>query len=68
VVFRRAVPLITPVPGGLAVPSVDLVTTTRLRMSVSAVEKHVASILGKLQIDGSGGYSRRVLAILRHLG
>lgn len=39
----------------------------RLRMSVSAVEKHVASILGKLGINDAAGYSRRVLAILRHL-
>ncbi len=40
----------------------------RLRMSVSAVEKHVASIVGKLRIVETDGYSRRVLAILRHLG
>ncbi len=39
----------------------------RLRMSVSAVEKHVASIVGKLRIVETDGYSRRVLAILRHL-
>jgi DNA-binding NarL/FixJ family response regulator len=40
----------------------------RLRMSVSAVEKHVASILGKLGIAEEAGYNRRVLAILRYLG
>jgi DNA-binding NarL/FixJ family response regulator len=40
----------------------------RLRMSVSAVEKHVASILGKLGIAEDPDYNRRVLAILRHLG
>jgi DNA-binding NarL/FixJ family response regulator len=41
---------------------------TRLRMSVSAVEKHVASIMGKLGIADDPGYNRRVLAILRYLG
>ncbi len=40
----------------------------RFRMSVSAVEKHVASILGKLGIAEEAGYNRRVLAILRYLG
>ncbi|OZM79077.1 response regulator transcription factor [Pseudonocardia sp. MH-G8] len=43
-------------------------TAERLRMSVSAVEKHVASILGKLGIPETAGYSRRVLAVLRYLG
>jgi DNA-binding NarL/FixJ family response regulator len=41
---------------------------TRLRMSVSAVEKHVASIMAKLGIAEDPGYNRRVLAILRYLG
>jgi DNA-binding NarL/FixJ family response regulator len=40
----------------------------RLRMSVSAVEKHVASIFGKLGIPETAGYSRRVLTVLRYLG
>jgi DNA-binding NarL/FixJ family response regulator len=43
-------------------------TAERLRMSVSAVEKHVASIFGKLGIPDTAGYSRRVLAVLRYLG
>ncbi|NMH79238.1 response regulator transcription factor, partial [Pseudonocardia xinjiangensis] len=43
-------------------------TAERLRMSVSAVEKHVASIFGKLAIGDAAGYSRRVLAVLRYLG
>jgi DNA-binding NarL/FixJ family response regulator len=43
-------------------------TAERLRMSVSAVEKHVASIFGKLGIAETAGYSRRVLAVLRYLG
>ncbi|MCO1658280.1 response regulator [Pseudonocardia humida] len=40
----------------------------RLRMSVSAVEKHVASILGKLGVAEDPGYNRRILAVLRYLG
>jgi DNA-binding NarL/FixJ family response regulator len=43
-------------------------TAERLRMSVSAAEKHVASIFGKLGIPETAGYSRRVLAVLRYLG
>jgi DNA-binding NarL/FixJ family response regulator len=43
-------------------------TAERLRMSISAVEKHVASIFGKLGIAETAGYSRRVLAVLRYLG
>ena len=43
-------------------------TAERLRMSISAVEKHVASIFGKLGIAETVGYSRRVLAVLRYLG
>jgi DNA-binding NarL/FixJ family response regulator len=43
-------------------------TAERLRMSVSAVEKHVASIFAKLGIPETAGYSRRVLAVLRYLG
>lgn len=39
----------------------------RLHISVSAVEKHRNAIFEKLEIGGAGGYSRRVLAILRHL-
>ena len=42
-------------------------TAERLRMSVSAVEKHVASIFGKLGIAHTAGDSRRVLAVLRYL-
>ncbi|MEV8287127.1 response regulator transcription factor [Streptomyces niveus] len=39
----------------------------RLHISVSAVEKHCNAIFEKLEISGTGGYSRRVLAILRYL-
>ncbi|AQU68892.1 response regulator transcription factor [Streptomyces niveus] len=39
----------------------------RLHISVSAVEKHCNAIFEKLEISGTGGYSRRVLAVLRYL-
>jgi DNA-binding NarL/FixJ family response regulator len=40
----------------------------RLHVSQSAVEKHVNAIFDKLDLPRDGGYSRRVLAILRYLG
>ncbi|MGM1064276.1 response regulator transcription factor [Saccharothrix sp. Mg75] len=39
----------------------------RLHVSRSAVEKHVNSIFDKLGLSAEGGYSRRVLAVLRYL-
>ncbi len=39
-----------------------------LVVSGGAVEKHVASIFGKLGLPASGGDNRRVLAVLRYLG
>jgi DNA-binding NarL/FixJ family response regulator len=39
-----------------------------LVISGGAVEKHVASIFGKLRLPPSEGDNRRVLAVLRHLG
>jgi DNA-binding NarL/FixJ family response regulator len=38
-----------------------------LTISDGAVEKHVASIFGKLQLPPAEGDNRRVLAVLRHL-
>lgn len=40
----------------------------RLHVSQSAVEKHANTIFDKLELAGTTGYSRRVLAILRYLG
>ncbi|MVO88340.1 response regulator [Streptomyces sp. p1417] len=40
----------------------------QLHVSQSAVEKYVNAIFDKLELSGSTGYSRRVLAILRFLG
>ncbi|MFJ8583765.1 response regulator [Streptomyces sp. NPDC093595] len=41
---------------------------TRLYVSQSAVEKHINAIFDKLELSGTAGYSRRVLAVLRYLG
>ncbi|MGP8302117.1 response regulator [Streptomyces inhibens] len=40
----------------------------RLHISQSAVEKHANAIFDKLDLIGTSGYSRRVLAVLRYLG
>ena len=40
----------------------------RLYVSRSAVEKHINAIFDKLRLPRDGGYSRRVLAVLRYLG
>ncbi|QDP96404.1 response regulator transcription factor [Microlunatus elymi] len=40
----------------------------RLYISPSAVEKHANAIFDKLGLSASGGYSRRILAVLRFLG
>ncbi|SEE93370.1 response regulator [Jiangella alba] len=40
----------------------------RLHVSQSAVEKHANAIFDKLELTSAGGYSRRVLAVLRYLG
>jgi len=39
----------------------------KLVLSEGAVEKHIASIFGKLALESSAGDNRRVLAVLRHL-
>lgn len=39
----------------------------RLYVSQSAIEKHINAIFDKLELSGSSGYSRRVLAVLRYL-
>ena len=40
----------------------------KLVLSEGAVEKHIASIFGKLGLESSAGDNRRVLAVLRYLG
>lgn len=49
---------------GLANPTV----ADRLHISRSGVEKHIAAIFDKLDINAADGYSRRVLAVLTYLG
>ncbi|MGA4860098.1 response regulator transcription factor [Streptomyces koyangensis] len=39
----------------------------RLHLSVSSVEKSLQSVFDKLELEQTTGYSRRVLAVLRHL-
>jgi DNA-binding NarL/FixJ family response regulator len=40
----------------------------KLTLSEGAVEKHIASIFGKLSLEPEAGDNRRVLAVLRYLG
>ncbi|MEV2255083.1 response regulator transcription factor [Streptomyces sp. NPDC050147] len=40
----------------------------QLYVSLSAVEKYINAIFDKLELAGTTGYSRRVLAVLRYLG
>ncbi|MEV8361656.1 response regulator transcription factor [Streptomyces niveus] len=53
--------------GEMAQGHTNTAIARRLHISVSAVEKHCNAIFEKLEISGTGGYSRRVLAILRYL-
>ncbi|GAB2848447.1 response regulator transcription factor [Actinoallomurus bryophytorum] len=46
----------------------NLAIAGRLHVSRSAVEKHINAIFDKLRLPRDGGYSRRVLAVLRYLG
>jgi DNA-binding NarL/FixJ family response regulator len=39
----------------------------KLRLSDGAVEKHIASIFGKLSLEPEGADNRRVLAVIRYL-
>jgi DNA-binding NarL/FixJ family response regulator len=40
----------------------------KLVLSDGAVEKHIASIFGKLGLESATADNRRVLAVLRYLG
>jgi len=40
----------------------------KLVLSEGSVEKHIASVFGKLSLETEAASNRRVLAVLRHLG
>lgn len=46
---------------------VNTAIAERLHVSLSTVEKHIHSLMDKLELPRDPGYSRRVLAILRYL-
>ncbi|MFD0851382.1 response regulator transcription factor, partial [Actinomadura adrarensis] len=51
----------------LAQGYVNSAIAQRLHVSLSTVEKHINSLVDKLELPRDPDYSRRVLAILRHL-
>ncbi len=53
--------------GKMAQGHTNAAIAQQLYVSQSAVEKHINAIFDKLQLAGTTGYSRRVLAILRCL-
>lgn len=71
---RRSDPLRTltvrerEVLGEMAQGHTNAAIAVRLHISQSAVEKHANAIFEKLELTGTSGYSRRVLAVLRYLG
>ncbi|MER0479650.1 response regulator transcription factor [Streptomyces sp. Edi2] len=54
--------------GEMAQGYTNAAIAVRLHISLSAVEKHINAIFDKLDLVGTSGYSRRVLAVLRYLG
>ncbi|MEV6393663.1 response regulator transcription factor [Streptomyces sp. NPDC051907] len=54
--------------GEMAQGHTNAAIAARLHVSQSAVEKHINAIFEKLELTGTTGYSRRVLAVLRYLG
>ncbi|GII61103.1 DNA-binding response regulator [Sphaerisporangium krabiense] len=66
--LSRLSPRETEVLRHLAQGYVNTAIAERLHVSLSTVEKHVASLLDKLELPRDPVYSRRVLAVLRYLG
>ncbi|GAA4690766.1 response regulator transcription factor [Streptomyces buecherae] len=54
--------------GEMAQGHANAAIAQRLHVSRSAVEKHINAIFDKLELTGTTGYSRRVLAVLRYVG
>lgn len=54
--------------GKMAQGHTNAAIAAQLYVSQSAVEKYINAIFDKLELTGTTGYSRRVLAVLRYLG
>ncbi|MER7050032.1 response regulator transcription factor [Streptomyces jumonjinensis] len=66
--LSRLTPRERDVLGEMAQGHTNAAIAARLHVSQSAVEKHINAIFDKLELTGTTGYSRRVLAVLRYLG
>ncbi|MFI1888357.1 response regulator [Streptomyces jumonjinensis] len=66
--LSRLTPRERDVLGEMAQGHTNAAIAARLYVSQSAVEKHINAIFDKLELTGTTGYSRRVLAVLRYLG
>ncbi|MGE6737961.1 response regulator transcription factor, partial [Streptomyces sp. NPDC059900] len=66
--LQRLTPREREVLGKMAQGHTNAAIAGQLHVSQSAVEKYIAAIFDKLELAGTTGYSRRVLAVLRYLG
>jgi DNA-binding NarL/FixJ family response regulator len=66
--LRAALELRRTHPGTMAEGRSNAGIATTLVLTLGTVEKHVASIFGKLGLPASESDNRRVLAVLRYLG
>lgn len=66
--LRRLTPREREVLGKMAQGHTNAAIAGQLYVSQSAVEKYINAIFDKLELTGTTGYSRRVLAVLRYLG
>ncbi|MCX4668915.1 response regulator transcription factor [Streptomyces sp. NBC_01381] len=66
--LQRLTPREREVLGKMAQGHTNAAIAGQLYVSQSAVEKYINAIFDKLELTGTTGYSRRVLAVLRYLG
>ncbi|MEV0118378.1 response regulator transcription factor [Streptomyces sp. NPDC050844] len=66
--LQRLTPREREVLGRMAQGHTNAAIAGQLYVSQSAVEKYINAIFDKLELTGTTGYSRRVLAVLRYLG
>lgn len=66
--LQRLTPREHEVLGKMAQGHTNAAIAGQLHVSQSAVEKYINAIFDKLELTGTTGYSRRVLAVLRYLG